>query len=47
MMAELLVKSRITSGHLRSLVTLYERTPARTTPAVRTSVPFQTPGSTS
>ena len=47
MMADIHVAARITPDHLRSLVTVYERTPGRTTPAARTRVPFQTPGTTS
>jgi hypothetical protein len=47
MMALIGVKSRITLDHLRSLVTVYERTSGRTTPAAGLRVPFQTPGTTS
>jgi hypothetical protein len=47
MMAVIAVKTRITPDPLRSLVTVYERTPGRTTPAAGHRVPFQTPGTTS
>ena len=38
---------RITPGTVASLVTVYERTPDRTTPAAAPCAPFQTPGKTS
>jgi hypothetical protein len=47
MMSDIRLAARITLGDLRSLVSVYERTPARATSAVRDGVPSQTPGTTS
>lgn len=47
MMAGFEMTARITPGALPSLVTVYERKPDRTTPAVGIRVTFQTPGKSS
>ncbi|MGY2873043.1 hypothetical protein ACVW00_000233 [Marmoricola sp. URHA0025 HA25] len=46
MMNDIVVTSRITPDHLGSLVTVYERTPDRTTPAAGLRDHFHTTGMT-
>jgi hypothetical protein len=45
-MSEIDLSAHITSARLRSLTTVYECTPGRTTPAARADTPSQTSGST-
>ena len=47
MMPNFRMNSRITPGPVRSLITMYERTLGRTTPATAGCTPSQTPGKTS